>query len=1723
MHSLLRLWLVALAGLGLALGLSAQTVRVLTVTGEASIQGPSDPAPRAVAVGDTVVIGTRIVTAANGRVVITPFPGIKSIIAPGTDIVIEKVSETKAAGSQVALQQAVLNLKSGSVVSDLEKQEGVAYDYSIRTPRGVAGARGTTYTVAVLPTGVESVLVSDGRIEIKLASGATFTLVPGQASVIRTGVEQATVSNITELPAAEQQLLQQTMENTLVAVAEAIEQGVDLKPGALRQTLETARELGIQLDQQLLDSLKPAVDREQRRRPGDGPREGGPGAEGPGGEGDGEGGPRPPPTPPGDRPREEVREIIQNSGPNADALLAAYVGLLANDEARAAFEALPLLERQKRVFYFSQLPEDLRGVFVNAPLPRQDVLLGRRGNFDLALARFALAQPPPPLAEVNYFAALPAAVRPAFASPNLDGTLKSFLLARPDDVDLGTFALGTPAPNFNQVTYFSGLSPALRPGYIAASTSVRNFMLTANLDPELQQFAFGGTTPRPLAEVQYFATLASALRPQFLVANASVKAVLLDAPSDLGLAQFALTAPLPSLATVNYFVPLSNTQRGAFLALAGPEQQLLVANAADADLRTYALNGPARGAAEITYFANLATSLRAAFLAAPANIQSLLVSRPGDTVLAQFALTAPAPSLAAVNYFAPLTAPQRTAFLALAAPERQLLVTNSADTDLLAFALNGPARSAAELNYYAALSAALRPGFAAAPADVKAVLLAAPGDAALATFALTAPAPSLQTVNFFAGLTPLRRTSFAALAGPEQQLLVVNATDLDLVSFALDGPARSPAELSYFSGLANALRPAFLAADTSVQALLVANPGDLALASFALGNPAPPLAEVSYFANLAPNLRTAFTTVAADIKQVLLDNPADVVLAAFVLSEPTRTLAESLYFAGLADEFRVRFANETADVRQFLIDNNEVPDLVQFALTGPDRGVAELTYFIALDSAQRTAYLALPTPDQVARAAYYVALDVNQQGAFLAAAPAVQALLVQFGTDTGLAAYALTPPAGDPAPPTAAELQFFVQLATPLRSAYVARPSDVRQLVAGLGDLDYAQLALSPDRTTGVVYTDNDLRDALNALRSLSPAALAFQKEISGGAGLPSIEGAPFPLDYSPAAFDRMAASWNALSTAQKQTIITLNAGESVMDTSASYLVALLGRYNAQPAEVRALAAGTGWGRFLSEIAGSQELQDAIGFTLGQSLTAAQITAIKTFRISPYAINQFNPLNNPEAPPLPVDRLQALATLTTAQRDVFLRLGVQDSFLFDLGFVFDPQSQQSVARTFPQAINDTLAFYNQLTVTQRDQLVALGGGRLIFTVGPNENVGQTTALQTLTTLLADMASLSAARAEAARDLRVLEAIQSLYDGPFNVINLTPALDIYLNAAPGIQTFLRQEFGGNAVIQATIGGGPEQTGPRPLADIVSLLSALTAGELKSLVDMGIRDALLDPQFFEIEFAAPGALPAAQRLKQMIASYDTLSADQKRTLRELGIIGGSSNTTSRIGGFSNSNFAAFLADPEGLAHLLQAYAALSGDLRAGTRRIPPFTFESNPVYDRSRSYFAPATAADYESSFASYFNVSFVSDDDLYVGATRRLRIAGDAGAINDVFVTPAGKTTYLRAADLVDLDNVRLAPAGRLVVESATINVANTNIPTSARIAFNTKFGGTVDGTDTGSGIYPVLNPQSPAFGRVNFQNVQIGGNAINTTADFDTHGVPVIRIGTLANPQLPPP
>jgi hypothetical protein len=237
-----------------AIDLSAQSVRVIFVTGQAQIQAPGESSLRPLAKGDIVTLGARIVTGEDGRVALTPLPGVKALITPNTDLLLESVSEVPQSDGKIAAA-ATLDLKQGSVVTDILKQEGVSYDYNVRTPRGLAGARGTNYAVAVSIAGFETILVAEGAIVFNLFDGRQLSLSAGQVTVTDASGAVRQAATLGELSAADQALAQEVAESTLAALEFALNAGINLNPAAIDQALQVFENLGLDVSESALQPL----------------------------------------------------------------------------------------------------------------------------------------------------------------------------------------------------------------------------------------------------------------------------------------------------------------------------------------------------------------------------------------------------------------------------------------------------------------------------------------------------------------------------------------------------------------------------------------------------------------------------------------------------------------------------------------------------------------------------------------------------------------------------------------------------------------------------------------------------------------------------------------------------------------------------------------------------------------------------------------------------------------------------------------------------------------------------------------------------------------------------------------------------------------------------------------------------------------------------------------------------------------------------------------------------------------------------------------------------------------------------------------------------------------------------------------------------------------------------------------------------------------------------
>lgn len=129
--------------------------------------------------GEVIPEHSLIETGPGAELMIETFAGAVATVRQNSSLVIDELSSST--------RKARLNLKSGNIVSTLDPARRSNTDYGVVTPSGVAAARGTVYSVKVVPSGGTgantSVATLSGMVIIDRGAGFAPLQVPfGQGS-----------------------------------------------------------------------------------------------------------------------------------------------------------------------------------------------------------------------------------------------------------------------------------------------------------------------------------------------------------------------------------------------------------------------------------------------------------------------------------------------------------------------------------------------------------------------------------------------------------------------------------------------------------------------------------------------------------------------------------------------------------------------------------------------------------------------------------------------------------------------------------------------------------------------------------------------------------------------------------------------------------------------------------------------------------------------------------------------------------------------------------------------------------------------------------------------------------------------------------------------------------------------------------------------------------------------------------------------------------------------------------------------------------------------------------------------------------------------------------------------------------------------------------------------------------------------------------------------------
>lgn len=173
----LVLLLGALVAMGTQFSHAATVQAVATqVTGKAVLMRPGSKAEFPLSSGDKISPGYLLKTK-SGKVMLKPIPGTAVEIGSNTTVHIKELSVT---GSR---RNVLLDVKDGEIVAVIDKLNPSFTNFRIKTPQGVAAARGTTFSINV--RGGQSKIVGlSGRVAITTPGGRTVSLGGGQTSTV---------------------------------------------------------------------------------------------------------------------------------------------------------------------------------------------------------------------------------------------------------------------------------------------------------------------------------------------------------------------------------------------------------------------------------------------------------------------------------------------------------------------------------------------------------------------------------------------------------------------------------------------------------------------------------------------------------------------------------------------------------------------------------------------------------------------------------------------------------------------------------------------------------------------------------------------------------------------------------------------------------------------------------------------------------------------------------------------------------------------------------------------------------------------------------------------------------------------------------------------------------------------------------------------------------------------------------------------------------------------------------------------------------------------------------------------------------------------------------------------------------------------------------------------------------------------------------------------------
>ncbi len=152
--------LLALAPVWLKANDAPRSAKIIAVSGPVSVTTASGTNNGAV--GTLVPVGATVKTAADGQATIQFFDGTVVLVQPDTVVGVQAHDVTTDKGA--TKENTLLDLRVGGVVASLDPAKKDVNNFKVRTPRGVAAARGTVLSVRVQQDSSSTVTTMHGTV-----------------------------------------------------------------------------------------------------------------------------------------------------------------------------------------------------------------------------------------------------------------------------------------------------------------------------------------------------------------------------------------------------------------------------------------------------------------------------------------------------------------------------------------------------------------------------------------------------------------------------------------------------------------------------------------------------------------------------------------------------------------------------------------------------------------------------------------------------------------------------------------------------------------------------------------------------------------------------------------------------------------------------------------------------------------------------------------------------------------------------------------------------------------------------------------------------------------------------------------------------------------------------------------------------------------------------------------------------------------------------------------------------------------------------------------------------------------------------------------------------------------------------------------------------------------------------------------------------------------------